>query len=174
MRRYRIYRGFTLVELSVAIMLGMAIGTMILSIFNQQLAFLQIYRAQNFLTEEAPIISMHVGKLINRADRFRLHESVSDALAERNSTLGPAPVVMLSYNQPDGTVRLSMLSFEDRGHGNALYYYLIPNTGVVGDPQMAISTQPQNVSFTLEDGVLRMTLDGPAGERITYSGTMQL
>jgi hypothetical protein len=29
------------------------------------------------------------------------------------------------------------------------------------------------VEFVMEQGVLRMTLTGPAGERITFSGTMQ-
>ena len=44
-------RGFTLVELSVAMMMGMAIGAMVLALFNQQLAFLRVYKAQSFLTE---------------------------------------------------------------------------------------------------------------------------
>ena len=83
-------------------------------------------------------------------------------------------VVMLLFSQPDGSQRYALLSFEDRGTGPALFYYLVPQSGVIEAPQMAISSQPSNVVFSLEEGVLRMTLDGPAGERITYSGTMQL
>ena len=35
-------------------LMGMATGAMVLALFNQQLAFLKIYRSQNFLTDEAP------------------------------------------------------------------------------------------------------------------------
>ncbi len=79
--------GFTLIELSVAMVMGLAIGAMVLTLFNQQLAFLRIYKAQNFLTEEAPVISMYVSKLVGKADRFRLHDSLNDALSGVNPRL---------------------------------------------------------------------------------------
>ena len=66
-------------------MMGMATGAMVLALFNQQLAFLKIFKAQNFLTDEAPIISMYVSRLVGKADRFRLHDSVADALAGSQS-----------------------------------------------------------------------------------------
>ena len=165
-------RGFTLLELTIAIMMGLATGTMVLSLFNQQLAFLKIFKAQSFLTEEAPIISMYVSRLVGKADRFRLHDSVSDALSGTNPRLTASPVVLLNFRQPDGTMRATILSFEDRGSGFALYYYVVPVTGVLGTPQWAVSKSPSNVVFTMEQGVLRMTLTGPNGEEITYSGTM--
>ena len=180
----RMRRGFTLIELSLAIMLGMATGAMVLSLFNNQMAFLKIYEKQNFLTEEAPVISMYVGKLVGKADRFRLHDSVADALAGVRVRTTPSRVVVLNYRQPDGTVRASILSFEDRGSGPALYYYVVPVNGVLGEPQWAVTKKPTNVSFFMGDptsvvesekvqGILRMVLTGPSGERITYSGTMQ-
>lgn len=166
-------RGFTLIELSIAIMLGLATATMTLALFNQQLAFLKIYQAQNFLTDEAPVISVYVSRLVGKADRFRLHDNVADALANVRSRTTPSPVVVLNFRQPDGTLRASLLSFENRGSGPALYYYVVPVTGVLGAPQWAVTKKPTNVLFSLEQGVLRMALTGPAGERITYSGTMQ-
>ncbi|MCU0752132.1 MAG: hypothetical protein MUC40_03705, partial [Akkermansiaceae bacterium] len=57
--------------------------------------------------------------------------------------------------------------------GPALYYRVVPVSGVLGEPQWSISNKPANVAFTLDQGVLRMILTGPAGEQITYSGTMQ-
>lgn len=168
-----IRRGFTLIELTIAMVIGMAIGGMIMALFNQQLAFLRLYKTQSFLTEEAPVISMHVGKLLGKADRFRLHDTVADALAGRNPRLTASPVVVLNFRQPDGTMRASILSFENRGTGPALYYYVVPTTGVLGTPQWFVTKKPSNVAFTMEQGVLRMTLTGPAGEQITYSGTMQ-
>lgn len=169
----RIRRGFTLIELTIAMMLGMATATMVLALFNQQLAFLKLYKTQNFLTEEAPIISMYVSRLIGKADRFRLHDTVADALSGTNPRLTASPVVVLNFRQPDGTMRATILSFENRGSGLALYYYVVPVSGVLGSPQWAVTKVPSNVFFSMNAGVLQMTLVGPLQERITYSGTMQ-
>lgn len=171
--RKSLRRGFTLIELTIAMMMGMAIGAMVLALFNQQLAFLRLYKTQNFLTEEAPVISMYVSKLVGKADRFRLHDSVADALSGTNARLTASPVVLLNFRQPDGSVRASILSFEDLGTGPALYYYVVPTTGVLDPPQWFVSNKPTDVLFAMEQGVLRMSLVGPAGEQITYSGTMQ-
>lgn len=169
----RMRKGFTLIELSIAIMIGMATGAMVLSLFNNQMAFLKIYQTQNFLTEESPIISMYVGRLVGRADRFRLHDNVADALAGVRIRTTASPVVVLNFRQPDGTMRATILSFENRGSGLALYYYVVPVSGVLGEPQWAVTKKPTDVSFSMDQGVLRMALTGPAGEKITYSGTMQ-
>jgi hypothetical protein len=169
----RLRRGFTLIELAIAMMMGMATGGMVIALFNQQLAFLRIYQAQDFLTQEAPVVSMHVSKIIGEADRFRLHDSVQDALAGSNPKLSNSPVLALNYRMPDGAQRAAILSFEDRGEGPALYYYLVPLTGPLGTPEWFITNQAADVTFSIDNGVLRMQLTGHAGERITYSGTMQ-
>ncbi len=163
----------TLIELSVGMMLGMMLGSMILALFNQQLTFLKIFKAQNFLSDEAPIISTYVSRLVGKADRFRLHDSVADALAGTNPRLTASPVVVLNFRQPDGTMRATILSFENRGTGNALYYYVVPVSGVLSEPQWAVTKSPSNVTFAMVQGVLRMVLTGPNNEEITYSGTMQ-
>lgn len=170
---YRPRRGMTLVELSIGMMLGMMLGAMTIALFNQQLAFLKIFKAQNFLSDEAPIISTYVSRLVGKADRFRLHDSVADALAGRNPRLTASPVVVLNFRQPDGTMRATILSFENRGAGNALYYYVVPTSGVLAEPQWAVTKSPSNVTFAMVEGVLRMVLTGPNNEEITYSGTMQ-
>ncbi len=165
--------GYTLIELSIAMTMGMVVAGMVLLLFNQQLAFLRIYRTQNFLTEEAPVISPYVSKLVGRADRFRMHDSLADALANSKIRTSASPVVVLNFRQPDGSMRASILAFQNLGSGPALYYYVVPSNGVLGTPQWVISNKPSNVSFAMEQGVLRMTLTGPQGEQITYSGTMQ-
>lgn len=162
-------RGFTLIELTIAIMMGLATGTMVLGLFNQQLAFLKIFKAQGFLAEEAPMISMYVSRLVGKADRFRLHDSVADALSGANPRLTDSPVVVLNFRQPNGSMRATILAFEN----NALYYYVVPVTGVLGTPTWAVTRSPSNVVFKMEQGVLRMVITGPYQEEITYSGTMQ-
>lgn len=169
----KLRRGFTLIELTIAMVMGIAIGGMVIALFNQQLAFLRLYQTQNFLTDEAPVISLYVSKLVGKADRFRLHDSVQDALVGANPRLTSSPVVVLNFRQPDGTVRASILSFENRGSGPALYYYVVPSNGILAEPQWYVSNKPSNVQFGMQEGVLRMMLTGPAGEQITYSGTMQ-
>jgi hypothetical protein len=166
-------RGFTLLELTVAMMVGMTVGATVLAMLNQQVAFLKIFRAQSFLNEEAPIISNHVSKLLLSAERFRLHASVADALSGANPRLTDSPVCVLNFRQPDGAVRAGILSFEDRGQGNALYYYVVPVSGILSAPQWAITTKPTNVSFSVESGIIRTRLTGPAGEELTFSGAMQ-
>jgi prepilin-type N-terminal cleavage/methylation domain-containing protein len=165
-------RGFTLVELTLAVSVGLLIASIAMALFNNQLAFLRIYGAQSFLTEEAPVINLHVSKLVGKAERFRLHGSVSEALTGSNPRTDASPVLVLNFRQPDGTVRAGILAFENRGSGPALYYYVVPLTGVLGAPQWHISKQPRDLSFTVETGILRMTLTGPNGEVVTYSGAM--
>jgi hypothetical protein len=150
----------------------MAIASMAMALFNQQLTFLKIFRVQEFLTEEAPIINLHVSKLVGKAERFRLHNSVAEALSGANPRSAASPVVVLNFRQPDGIVRAAILAFENLGSGPRLNYYVVPLNGVLGPPQWYISRQPRNVAFTVETGILRMTLTGPNGELITYSGAM--
>lgn len=165
--------GFTLIELTLAMILGGVAGALVLSLFNQQITFLKLYRSQNFLTDEAPVISAHVSRIVGKADRFRLHDSLNDALNGVNPRMGPCPVVVLNFRQPDNSMRASILSFEDRGNGKQLYYYVVPKVGTIGAPQWSVTRQPKDVRFTIEQGVLRMTLTGPASEQIVYSGSMQ-
>lgn len=170
---YRIRRGFTLLELTVAMMVGMSVGGMVLAMLNNQMSFLRIFRAQSFLHEEVPIVSNHVTKLLSTAERFRLHASLDDALAGKDPRLTDSPVLVMNFRQPDGTLRAGILSYEDRGQGDALYYYVVPVSGVLSAPQWAVTSEPTNVSFSVESGILRTRLTGPAGEEVTFSGSME-
>ena len=174
-------RGLTLVEMTIAMLLGLLLAVMMLAVVNQQLAFLTIFRAQSFISEDAPFIGMHVGRLAGKADRFRLHASISDALSGTSPTLDASPVMMMKFRQPDGTTGSGILAFETVNGEGRLNYYVVPASGVLGTAQWYITKRVRvdparytKVSnFTVEQGVLRMTLVGPAAEEITYSGTMQ-
>lgn len=168
----KIKRGFTLIELTIAIMIGLFVGVMLMTMLNQQITFLKIFRAQSFLNEEVPIISNHISKLMLNAERFRLHATLEEAIDGEEPQLTDSPVVVLNFRQPDGTMRAGILSFEDRGDGNALYYYVVPLSGVLGEPEWAITNKPTNVTFFVESGIIRTRLTGPAGEVITFSGAM--
>ncbi|MEM1086075.1 MAG: hypothetical protein AAGI48_18335, partial [Verrucomicrobiota bacterium] len=76
--------------------------------------------------------------------------------------------------EADGSMRASILSFEDPGTGAGLYYTMIPDSGIITGPDWALSKQPTLVSFAIDQGVLRMLVAGPNGEELIYSGTQQL
>ena len=81
--RQRRKRGYTLIELTVAMAVGLAIAAMTLTLAMQQFSFLRIFRAQEFLTYEAPVVNNFVVKLINRVDNglnVTLHRHVRDRL----------------------------------------------------------------------------------------------
>ena len=166
-------RGMTLIEMTVAMAVGMTLAAMMMALVNQQLAFLKIFHAQSFLMDEAPMIGMYVGKMAGKADRFRLHASMADALAGRNAQLGESKFMVMNYRQPDGTVRASILAVETQGNRDILNYYLVPATGPLTAPQWSITRKASEIRFFVEDGILRMRLRGPEREQIIYSGTMQ-
>lgn len=168
-------RGFTLVELSLALAVGLILSSLVLALANQQFAFLRIFNTQRFLVEEAPMIGLYVGRIAGKADGFRLHASVDDALSQRDARLEDSPVMLMNFRQPDGTERKALLAFETRDDRSQLNYYMVPESPspLLGEPQWSVSKNVAGVSFSIERGVLRMELTGPAGEKITYSGTMQ-
>ncbi len=168
-------RGYTLIELTLAMMMGMMVAAMVLALFNQQLAFLRIFQAQNFLTNEAPIINNYLSRVVARADGFRLYNGLGD-IAAGNPVMSDASVLLLRFREPNGAFRACVLSFEDpgTGQGQGLYYRVVNTGGVVSAPQWALTTKPANVDFAIEHGILRVRLTGPNGEEIIYSGTQQL
>jgi type II secretory pathway component PulJ len=167
-------RGYTLVELTLAMSVGMMVAAISLMLFNQQMNFLRIFRAQDFLVREAPLISNYVVRVIGSAEGYQLYRNMSSLQAGEGAVLEDAKVLVLRFMEADGTEKASILSFEDPGTGPGLYYRLIPASGVVGSPDWAITKEPTDVRFAVEEGILRMRLSGPNGEELVYSGTQQL
>jgi len=172
--RRRLRRGYTLLELSLAIGIGLMVGGLSLAMLNQQIAFLRIFRAQDFLATEAPLINYQVARIASHADGFRLHRSLSDAEARTNPVLTDATVLVLRFRQPDGGFRESILAFHDPGTGEGIYYHFVEPDGTIDDPQWAVSKEVTDTKFSIENGILRVRLTGPNGEEIIYSGTQQL
>ncbi|GAA5483151.1 prepilin-type N-terminal cleavage/methylation domain-containing protein [Haloferula sargassicola] len=166
-------RGFTLLELTMAMSIGLMVATMSLMMMNQQLAFLRIFQAQDFLTREAPLINSYVNRVISGADGYRLYRDMDSLRSGASPVLQDAKVLVLRYRMPDGSLRASALAFEDPGNGRdeGLYFHLIPTSGAIGDPDWSITTLADDVTFSIEQGILRMRLEGPNDEELVYSGT---
>lgn len=167
-------RGFTLLELTIAMGTGMMVAALLLALVNQQIAFLRIYNAQSFLTTEAPLINNYLARVIGSAEGYRLYESVDDLVGGSPPVLADAPVIMLRFKEPDGTFRASVLAFENPGTGQGLYFRRVTAAGVLGDPDWALTKRPADVDFSIIQGILRVRVEGPNGEEIFFSGTQQL
>lgn len=172
-----IRKGFTLLEMTVVMLVSIGVAAIIMAMLNQQIAFLNIFRAQSFLNEEAPIISHHVSKLLSTADGFRMHETLDDARANElngvNPRLTSSPVLVLNFRQPQGGFRRGVLSFEDRGEGDSLYYYVEAQEGVLNEPEWTVTREAANVEFFMDAGIVVTRLTGPAGEEISFTGAME-
>lgn len=173
-RRWR--RGYTLTELALAMMMGIMVAVMLLSIFQQQVSFLRIFNAQSFLTMEAPVLNNYLSRVMSSAEGYRLYSSVSSLTGGSAPVMADAPVLMLRFKEPNGTFRASVLSYEDPGggQGRGLYFRPVTAAGSLGTAEWALSKKPTDVKFSVVDGILRCRITGPNGEEITYSGTQQL
>ncbi|NNM28912.1 MAG: hypothetical protein HKO57_05280, partial [Akkermansiaceae bacterium] len=105
-------RGFTLVELSMAVMLSMVIGGMSMMLMQQQVTHQRIVRAQDFLVKEAPLINNALTTIMARADAFRIHETLEDAVADTNAVTTGGRVLVVGFQNPDGSREFGLISFE--------------------------------------------------------------
>lgn len=170
-------RGFTLIELSVAMTLALSIGAVMVTLLQQQISFHRIMRAQNFLVEEAPQINYTITKILAHSDAYRIHLDLSDAISDAGAVTADGKVMVVGFLNPDGTQDFGVIAFESISGEPVLGYYNLTAGGAFagsGHPDWIISRQVQDVDFYVQNGVFRLELIGPAGESITYSGTPRL
>ena len=175
--RSKTRKGFTLPELATAMGLAIAISGMMMTLLQQQVTFHRIIKAQSFLVDDAPQISNTITQILSRADAYRIHENLSDAVAGANIVTEGGNVLVLGFLNADGTQDYGIISFETNDGQDELAYYNM-ESGVAftkaGNPDWLISRRVEAADFFIENGVFRMQLTGPAGEIITYSGTPRL
>ena len=144
-------KGFTLLELTVVMVIGLMISTISVTLFTQQLAIFEILNTQRFMIREAPMINGMLNSLISRASALNVDEA--------NNTL------TLTYVDPnDNSTSTANIIFDT---GTLRY----ANTG---GSTWNLSTQldPDNgVAYTVDNGILTITLTGPNGGEIKYSTT---
>ncbi len=170
-------RGFTLPELATAIGIALAIAAIMMTLLQQQITFHRIVKTQGFLVDDAPQINNTITQILARADAFRIHSNLSDAVAGTNAVTADGKVLVLGFLNPDGSEDFGLISFESENGKDALAYYTMnPATPFTkaGNPDWLISRQVEDAEFFIQNGVFRMQLTGPAGEIVTYSGTPRL
>lgn len=170
-------RGFTLIELSLAMTLAIAIGGIMMTLLQQQISLHRIMRSQNFLVQEAPQINNVISHILAGADAYRIHLDLTDAISDADAVTSDGKALVVGFLNPDGSQEFGVISFETIAAEPVLGYYNLspasPFPGA-GNPDWIISRRVQDATFFIENGVFRAQLTGPAGEIITYSGTPRL
>jgi type II secretory pathway component PulJ len=170
-------RGFTLIEMSIAMIISIIIGGIMMTLMQQQISFHRIMRTQNFLVNEAPQINHTVTSVLAQADAYRIHANLTDAVSDTNAVTADGETLVLGYTNADGSQQFGIIAFETVEEQSYLGYYnldpAVPFAGA-GNPDWIISRHLTDVKFFVENGVLRIKVIGPVGESITYSGTPRL
>jgi hypothetical protein len=158
-------------------MLSMSISAMMMGLLQQQVTFHQLMRAQDFLVKEAPLVNNSLTHIMARADAYRIHGSLSEAVADVNALTEGGKVLVVGFQDADGDREFGIISFETYGEESYLGYYnvdpTVPFTNA-GSPDWLISRSVSDADFFVQSGVFRVRLTGPNGETITYSGTPRL
>ena len=165
--------GFTLVEMTVVIVFGMALATTGLALLNQQINTVRIFNKQDFILSEAPQINNSLVSLLSQAQAIRLHNTFADAINDQNPVLTGGKVLVAAYPDISGSPTFGIINLEDVAGQNHLTYYILDRSQAtlptLGNPSWTISRKLEDVDFNLVQGLFETTLTGPKSERITYT-----
>ena len=168
----KVKSGFTLVEMTVAIIFGLALASTGMLLLRQQINTVQIFNDQDFILKEAPRINNTMSALLGRADAIRLHENFADAIQDQDPVIADGTTLVAAFRNIDGTVTFGIICFETVAGDNRLNYYYYDTTQPAptqGDPSWIISRDIDNADFDLVKGLFKITLTGPSAEQITYT-----
>jgi len=172
-------KGFTLLELTVVMVIGLLIGSATLALFTQQINMFQAIKRQNFLLRDAPEIVGVLNKIVPRANAFQMFADI-DNVNDSSGIITGATVLALRFQ--DSTKNASadeelkhtfaVIAF-DATEGDLNYYNNLSKLSDItpDTPNWKISTNVKDATFFIENGVIRMTIVGPNDEEITYSST---
>ena len=167
-------RGVTLVEMTIAILIGMALSAASMAMLNQQLNITRMVRDQSFILEECPSINNLFSRTLGRVDSYRIYPDVASAKAGGASVLEDGQAMLLTFRDSLNRLQYAIIGAEAQDGGKVRIGYYNRTGGSWGaNPDWIISQEATDVVFFLESGVLRIRLTGPNGEEITYSGHTQ-
>ncbi|MCB1063474.1 MAG: hypothetical protein KDN20_11210 [Verrucomicrobiae bacterium] len=163
-------KGFTLMEMTLALTMAMGVAAAVVVLMQQQVTFQRILNRFSFLRDEAPSISLLVSNIVKEADSYRIFTSKSSAFSGSGAVNTGGNALWLRYRNPDGSIRQAAMVFETVSGESELNFY--NHTGVAWptSADWTISSLPTNVTFSNNSGVLLVTVTGPEAEEITYVG----
>ena len=173
-------KGFTLVEMTVAIFFGLVVASVGTMLLDQQVGIIRTVNQQNFILSDAPEINYTVSTILAKADAIRLHSDFTTAVNDSTPVTTGGQTLVAAFRNPDNTNSFGFISLDPpaaaSGNPSLNYYILNPNgTGptstnpIQNMPAWTISRNVAAVDFALVNGLFQLTLTGPVGEVITYT-----
>lgn len=168
-------RGFTLIEMTLAMAMTLGIGMAVLGMLQQQISFSSALARFQFLREDAPQINTLMANLINRADSYRIYANRANAATGTSAVRTDGRALRLRLREPDGSSAHAIISFEEFNGRDRLTFFYRANGQAdwPATPSWVISSRPTLVNFANDTGILLITMTGPSGEQITYAGNPQ-
>jgi prepilin-type N-terminal cleavage/methylation domain-containing protein len=160
-------RGFTLMEVSTAMGLMVMLSGALVVMLQQHLGFMEMARRQSFLAQEAPQIGNILGRIFQQADHFFIYSSHESALGGDTPVL-QGGAVRLFFKTAVQTTQERLIAAETGSSGTSLRFYTPQPDGT--ETSWLICQGLQGAAFNASEGILTVTLTGPNGEEITYSG----
>lgn len=165
-------KGFTLLEMTIVIVFGLAISSAGMMLLNQQVGIVRTINQQNFILKDAPGINHSLTSILSRADAIRLHRNFNQAINDTNPRTENCRVLVAAFRNVDNSTSFGIISLELIAGERVLnYYYYDPTQAAPSRnrPSWTISRNVETADFDLVNGLFRMTLTGPAAESITYT-----
>ena len=162
--------GMTLMEVTLSMALVMGVAGAGVMLVGQNVSFMRILNQFSFLRDDAPTVNLLMGRLIQQADAYRVFPNREAAVAGTGAVTSNGKAVWLRFRNPDGSFDQAIVSFETVSGESGLYFFYHDRTGFGATPAWTVSSKPANVTFANDTGVLLITVTGPNGEEMIYSG----
>ena len=168
-------RGFTLLEMTIALAMSMGIAATLIVFLQQQVSLATVMNRFSFLRDEAPQINTLLTTIIKKADNYRIYADLDNAKNAANPVRTGGRALRLRFRHPDGGFDTVIIVFENQNGANRLNYYLLPNGSNTwpSSPKWTITSKPQLIDFSNPEGILLIKITGSNGDEITYAGNPQ-
>jgi len=169
-------RALTLLELCIVLVIGIAIAGASLQLLSQSVVFHRLLEQQRFILEEAPAVGDMMSRIMKDCDRYRVYASNADATANTAGvTAGGKAVVLFMSSAGRANQELVMLNAADDGKGGQQLEVWHFDNGAWEDQAAWVAARGmKSIDFSVQDGVLVVTLTGKNDEQVSYAGSGNL
>lgn len=166
--RRHLRAGFTLMEVSTAMSLMVVLSIAMVVMIQQHVTFMSLAQKQTFLSDDAPKIGNLVARIFNQADHYFVYPDLDSAMGGATPVLSGGGAVRLFFKTAAQETEQRVLAAEEGTQGTELKFYTLKADGT--QSSWTVASRLQGATFSAEQGVLSVTLQGPNGEEISYCG----
>ncbi|MCF6237751.1 MAG: hypothetical protein L3J79_02890 [Candidatus Marinimicrobia bacterium] len=166
-------KGFTLIEITMYLAMSMVLSATLLLMLQSHFTFMRVLSSFEFIRDDAPQINVVLTEVFGKATSYRIYNTTSNARFGGAGVTSGGKAVVLNFRNPDGTQGSSIIGLDTTAGNTSLNFY---NYDLVAgswpaSPSWTISEQVADVDFSIDQGIMLVTLTGPRNEQITYGGT---